>query len=206
MQIKQIFSSGFSPDKVNEAQQLIQSKASEVREAVGGASQEAWEKVMKEAAPYLDKLPDVRKLLEDNASAFMAAGLSQGGAAQEVLARVKDAAQGDAAKNKEKLEDLKDFVQKKAEEARQRGGRGLEGGWQSLQEWIRSMPGGEEALKKVPDVDVGVLAQVAQNRGDEAKKLMGETYEDILKVLKEKADKAKKIAGKAKEESKEKSS
>ena len=89
---------------------------------MGGASQETWEKVMKDAAPHLDKLPDVRKLLEDNASAFMAAGLSQGGAAQEVLARVKDAAQGDAAKNKEKLKELKDFVQKKAEEARQRGG------------------------------------------------------------------------------------
>ena len=59
-------------------------------------------------------------------------------------------------------------------------------------------------MKKVPDVDVGMLAQVAQNRGDEAKKLMGETYEDILKVLKEKAEKAKKIAGKAQEESKEK--
>lgn len=54
------------------------------------------------------------------------------------------------------------------------------------------MPGGEEALKKVPDVDVGMLAQVAQNRGDEAKKLMGETYEDILKVL----GKRRKLRGK----------
>lgn len=170
----------------------------------GGASKEAWNKALKEATPYLDKLPDIRKLLEDNASAFTAAGVSQGGAAQEVFRRVKDVAQGDAAKNKEKLQELKDFVQKKVEEARQGGDGG--GGWQSLQEWIRSMPGGEEALKKVPDVDVGVLAQVAQNRGDEARKLMGETYEDVLKVLKEKADKAKKIAGKAKEESTEKSS
>lgn len=201
-QITQIFSSGFSLDKLNEAQQLIQSKASEVSKATSGASQEAWNKALKEASPYLDKLPDIRKLLEDNASAFIAAGLSKGGAAQEVLGRLKDAAQGDGAMNKEK--ELKDFVQRKVEEVGQRGEGGLEGGWHALHGWIRSMPGGEEALKKVPDVDVGVLAQIAQNRGDEAKKLMGETYEDVLKVLNEKAEKAKKIAGKAKEESKDK--
>ena len=192
MQIKKLFSSGFSPDKVNEAQQLIESKTSEVREAVGGASQEAWNEALEEAAPYLDKLPDIRKLLEENAPAFMAAGLSQESAAREVLARVKDAAQGDVAKSKEKLQELKSFVQKKAEEVRQRSERSRGGGLQALQEWIRSMPGGEEALKKVPDVDVGMLAQVAQNRGDEAKKLMGETYEDILKVL----GKRRKLRGK----------
>ena len=128
MQIKKLFSSGFSPDKVNEAQQLIESKTSEVREAVGGASQEAWNEALEEAAPYLDKLPDIRKLLEENASAFMAAGLSQESAAREVLARVKDAAQGDVAKSKEKLQELKSFVQKKVEEVRQRSERSRGGG------------------------------------------------------------------------------
>ncbi|KZT65978.1 hypothetical protein DAEQUDRAFT_759070 [Daedalea quercina L-15889] len=205
-QIRKIFSSGFSTEKLNEARELIQSKVSEISNAAGGASQEAWNKALKEAAPYLDKLPDVRKVIENNASALMAAGLSQGGAAQEVLARVKEAAEGDASKNKEKLQELKDFVKKKADGVKQRGGKGLETGWQSLQDWIRSMPGGEEALKKVPNVDMGVLAQVAQNRSDDAKKLMGETYEDILKVLQEKANKAKKIAGETKEETKQKSS
>ncbi|KAH9832258.1 uncharacterized protein C8Q71DRAFT_268795 [Rhodofomes roseus] len=205
-QIGKIFSSGFSPDKLNEAQELVRSKASEISEAAGGTSQEAWDKVLKEATPYLDKLPDIRKLVEDNASAFMAAGLSQGGAAQEVLARVKEAAEGGAAKNKEKLKELKDFVQAKADEARQRGEKGSQGGLQSLQEWIRGMPGGEEALKKVPDVNVEALMQVAQSRGDDAKKLMGETYEDILKVLQEKAKKAEKIAAEGKEEAKQKSS
>ncbi|TFY58917.1 hypothetical protein EVJ58_g6114 [Rhodofomes roseus] len=205
-QIGKIFSSGFSPDKLNEAQELVRSKASEISEAAGGTSQEAWDKVLKEATPYLDKLPDIRKLVEDNASAFMAAGLAQGGAAQEVLARVKEAAEGGAAKNKEKLKELKDFVQAKADEARQRGEKGSQGGLQSLQEWIRGMPGGEEALKKVPDVNVEALMQVAQSRGDDAKKLMGETYEDILKVLQEKAKKAEKIAAEGKEEAKQKSS
>ena len=113
---------------MNEAQQLIESKTSEVREAVGGASQEAWNEALEEAAPYLDKLPDIRKLLEENASAFMAAGLSQESAAREVLARVKDAAQGDVAKSKEKLQELKSFVQKKAEEVRQRSERSRGGG------------------------------------------------------------------------------
>lgn len=202
-QILKIFSSGFSPDKLNEAKDLVQSKASEIGDAAGGASQDAWNKVLKEATPYLDKLPDIRKLVEENASAFVAAGVSQGGAAQEVLVRIKEAAEGDTAKNKEKMQELKDFVQAKAKEARQRGGQGAEGGLQSLQEWIRSMPGGEEALKKVPDLDVDALTQIAQNKGDDAKKLMGETYEDILKVLQDKANKAKKIAGEGKEEAKQ---
>ncbi|KAH9920089.1 uncharacterized protein B0H18DRAFT_957264 [Fomitopsis serialis] len=205
-QILKIFSSGVSPDKLNEAKDLVQSKVSEISNVAGGASQDAWNKALKEATPYLDKLPDIRKLVEENVSAFVAAGVSQGGAAQEVLARIKEAAEGDAAKNKEKMQELKDFVQAKANEAKQSGGKGTEGGLQSLQEWIRSMPGGEEALKKVPDLDVNALTQIAQSKGDDAKKLMGETYEDILKVLQDKADKAKKIAGEGKEEAKQKKS
>ena len=122
---------------------------------------------------------------------------------QEIFKKVKETAEGDGMKNKEKLKELCDFVQKKAEEAEQQTSRQREHGWESLQDWIRTMPGGEEALKRVPDVKVFV--KVSQERREDAKKLAQETYEAVLQVLEEKGQKAKQLAEEVKEDTKKSS-
>ena len=94
---------------------------------------------------------------------------------------------------------LKDFVSRKAREAEEHGSKELERGWQSLQEWIRTMPGGDEALERLPDVKVFV--QVSREKSDEAKKLAKETYEDVLRVLEEKSKKAKRLAEEVQDDS-----
>ncbi|TBU29589.1 hypothetical protein BD311DRAFT_266400 [Dichomitus squalens] len=206
-QIREIFSKGFSQDSINQARELVQSKTSEVRKIVKASSQEAWNKSIEEASPYLDNIPEIKQLLNDNASAFIAAGATglTGGSSstQELFSRIKDLAQGDALKNKEKMNELRDFVKEKAHEAEEQGSQELERGWQSLQEWIRTMPGGDEALERLPDVKVFV--QVSREKSDEAKKLVKETYEGVLRVLEEKGKKAKQLAGEVQDDSKKRS-
>lgn len=59
---------------------------------------------------------------------------------------------------------------------------------------------GSQALDKLPDLKS--FAELSQKRGDDAKKLAKETYDEIFKVLQDKAQKAKKIAEETKEEGK----
>ncbi|PCH43567.1 hypothetical protein WOLCODRAFT_122202 [Wolfiporia cocos MD-104 SS10] len=202
--IKTIFSKGSGLEQLDEARELIQKKTSEVSNLAESSSKEAWDEALKEASPYLDKMPDIKKLIDENASKLIAAGMAQGGAAREVLAQVKQVAESDSAKNKQKLQELREFIQKKAEEAQHQGSWNIDQSWKMLQGWIKTMPGGEEALKKVPDV--GAFAKLAQNRGEDAKKLTQETYDEILKILEEKGKEAKELAEKSQQDAKKSSS
>ncbi|RDX50135.1 hypothetical protein OH76DRAFT_1381302 [Lentinus brumalis] len=207
-QIKDIFSKGFTQDSIDEARRLIQSKTSEIRKFAQSSSQEAWDRALKEATPYLDKVPEIKQLLNDNRDKFIAAGaatLTSGSSSyQEIFARIKDAAQGDLAKNKDKVDELRKLVEEKAREAETQGSKQLERGWESLQDWIRMMPGGDDALERIPDVKVFV--KVSQERGEDAKKLAKETYEAVLQVLEEKGKKAKQLSEEVKDDTKKKSS
>ncbi|KAI0769674.1 hypothetical protein BD413DRAFT_476947 [Trametes elegans] len=207
-QIQEIFSKGFSQEGIDQARELIQSKTSQVRKIAQSSAQDAWNQALKEAGPYLDKVPEIKQLLTENQDKFIAAGAATltGGSSstQEIFKRIKESAQGDNAKNKEKVKELRDFVQKKAEEAEEQGSARLERGWESLQDWIRTMPGGEDALKRVPDVKVFV--KVSQDRREDAKKLAQETYEAVLEVLEEKGKKAKQLADDVKHDTNKKSS
>ncbi|KAI0743833.1 hypothetical protein C8Q80DRAFT_1183375 [Daedaleopsis nitida] len=206
-QISEIFSKGFSQDSIDQARRLIQSKTEELRKVAQSSSQAAWDGALKEAAPYLDKFPELKQLLNENADKFIAAGAATmtGGSSgtQEVFARIKEAAQGDL-KNKDKMKELRDFVQAKARDAEDSGSQQLERGWESLQQWIRAMPGGEDALKRMPDVKVFV--KVSQEKSEDAKKLAKETYEAVLEVLEEKGKKAKRLSEEVQQDAKKSSS
>ena len=201
-QIQDIFSKGFSNEGVAKAQQLVESKTSEVRKFVQSSSQDAWSRAMKEATPYLDKLPEIKQLLSDNADKLVSLGA--GGGMQELFTRIKKAADGDAAKNKDTMRELREFVQGRVREAEAHGGQQLERGWESLREWVRAMPGGEDAVRRMPDMKVFV--RVSQERGEDAKKLAQETYEEVMRVLQEKAKKAKQLSEEAKKDAKRSSS
>lgn len=204
-QVQKIFEKGFSADALNQARELIQSKTDEVRKLAEKSSQDAWKRTLQEAGPYLDKLPDIKQVVEENAQKFIAAGtVSLSGSSstvQEVFARVKEVAESGDDKKKQ---ELKDFISKKASDAEQQSKGTAQKGWQALEQWIKAIPGGEEALQKVPDAKV--VLQLSQERSEDAQKLTKETYEDILKVLQEKGAKAKKLVNKTKDEAKEKPS
>ncbi|KZT08410.1 uncharacterized protein LAESUDRAFT_723926 [Laetiporus sulphureus 93-53] len=201
-QVMEMFSKGFNPDRLNEARELLQSKTDEIRKLAKSSGQDAWNKAVQEASPFLDKLPEIRKLLENNANEFAAAGVAQGNAAQEVFARVKEAAEGDVLKSKEKMKELQEFVLKKAQEAQELWS--MDRGWNGMQDWLTAISGGEEILQKTPDI--GAFTQLAHQRGEDARKLTKETYDDIVKVLEEKGRKAKQLAERTRQETKQKPS
>ena len=97
VQLKSIFAKGFSQDALSQARDLIESKSSQIQEVARRASQKAWEGSITRSSAYLDKLPDIRQLLSDNASKFIAAGASSVDAsseeAEEVLDKVKEVAE-----------------------------------------------------------------------------------------------------------------
>ncbi|KAL6308114.1 hypothetical protein BKA93DRAFT_599867 [Sparassis latifolia] len=197
-QVKDIFSKGFSPERLNQAKELIQAKTEAVGKLAETSSQDAWNKAVQQAEPYLDKLPEIKHLLNENASKFIAAGSGSSTVAQEVLARVREAAEAGVSGNEEKMRELRNFVSKKASQAENDGRGSIEKGWDALQQWIKTVPGGEDALEKTPEVKTFI--QLSRERSDDAQKLTHETYEAVLKVLEEKGQKAKKLIGKSEED------
>ncbi len=140
-------------------------------------------------------MPEIQQILSDHASDFVSAGAASFTEAtsgtEELFSRIKDAARTDVLKNEKKMAELRDYVLQKVREAGEQRSRQFERGWGSLQEWIRSNPGGDEALQRLPDLQVFV--QVSRDRRDEAEDLRKETYEEIIRVLDEKGKKAKQL-------------
>ncbi|KAG8921876.1 hypothetical protein FRC00_008100, partial [Tulasnella sp. 408] len=102
--------------------------------------------------------------------------------------------------------EVKDYVQQKIDEAKKKGGPQFDAAWSAAQGWLKSVPGGEKALETAKDIDISALSQIATSKSEDAKKLLEETYSDVLSVLKEKSEKAKKLAEGAKDEAEQKGS
>ena len=129
-QIQDIMSnSKNTPDALNRARKLAQEKAQQVKETI-------WSTAEKE----VESNPELKKLLNDNKNTFIAAGSSLGSLG-EVIEHVKQAAKNGG--DKEKIKELGEFIKGKAKESEGRG-------WEGLQSWVKSMPGGEEVSPLFP--------------------------------------------------------
>jgi len=74
----------------------------------------------------------------------------------------------------------------------------FENGWENFQAMAKTVPGGEEVLKKAPHVQA--LLTAVKERGDDAKQLAQETWQDVVRVLEEKGKKAEKLGKEVKDE------
>jgi hypothetical protein len=131
-QIQDVMSNSKStPDALNRARQLVEEKSQQLKELV-------WDKAAKE----VESNPELKDLLNKNKGAFIAAGSSLG-SFSEVIQHVRDVATGGF--DKEKVKDLTEFVQSRAKDAQNRG-------WEGLQSWVKSIPGGGEVRLCSPAV------------------------------------------------------
>ncbi|KAH6678695.1 hypothetical protein B0J14DRAFT_583271 [Halenospora varia] len=166
---------GVGLGSVEKIRQLIQEKIEKVKKL----GDEAWKKGLEEAKPLLDKNPEVKKLVEENAD-----NLKQGNVS-ELVKQVKGAV------SSENLDDLKKYIKDSGEKVKKNGfGKNIE-------QYINMIPGGKEVLPKLMK-----LQEVAKTRGDEAEKILKDTYKDISDVLQKKTAEVEKLAEKAKEDSK----
>ncbi|KAF5023263.1 hypothetical protein F66182_4675 [Fusarium sp. NRRL 66182] len=179
-QVKDIFAGGFSAASIAKAKKLIDDKVEQVKKL----GDEAWNKGLEQAKPYLDKNPKIKELIEKNADA-----LKQGNVA-ELFKRAKSAADsGD-------LGDLEKYVKDATEKAKSKGSE-LSGGWVDLDKYIKQIPNGGEVMEKLQH-----LSEVADKHKEEGERLFKETVEELRQVLEKKSEKAEEIADKAKKEAK----
>lgn len=174
-QAKEILAGGVSAANLDKVRRLVEEKTEQVKKF----GDEAWDKALEGAKPYLEKSPKVKELIEKNSDA-----LKQGNT-KEVFDQVKKAAEsGDTGA-------LEDYVNK----AKSKGKKAASG--LGIDQYFEMIPSGSEILAKVNQ-----LREVAEKHKDEGEKLLEETAEDLKKVLETKLEKAKKIAEKTKKDSK----
>jgi hypothetical protein len=140
-QVKKIFGAGVTAASIKQVSDLIQQKTKEVKELGQKAGQDAWNKASKQAKPYLDKLPDVKKSLDENMQALIGSG---GKDIQEIYEKVKEVAEKGG--NKKSIEDLQNIIKEKAKKASESSGMNWDDAWQTLEQYIKKIPGGKEVI------------------------------------------------------------
>ena len=100
-----ISTKGFSADTYNQVQKIVQEKV----ELLKKMSEQAYQKGLEQAKPYLDKNPKIKEVLDKNADAL------KGGDLGALWKQVKDAASSG------NTEDLEKFAKTQAENAKNKG-------------------------------------------------------------------------------------
>lgn len=174
-QISDILKSGVSTDTVDKIRKLVEDKSQQIKKV----GDDLWKKGMEQAKPYLDKNPQAKELVEKNADA-----LKQGNVAQLYTAIKESVSSGN-------MEQLEKYVKEATEKTKQ-SGMGKE-----IQKYAKMIPGGDQILPKLSE-----LQEVAQKHGDEAQKILKDTYKEISDVLAKRIEQTQKLADKAKKDAK----
>lgn len=173
-QISDIVKTGVSAANIEKIRSVVQEKVDKLKQL----GDEAWKKGMEEAKPYLDKNPEIKKLVEENADVL------KQGKIQELYPRIKKAVEsGD-------MGDLQSYVKSFTDKAKDSGLGGLD-------QYIKKIPGGDQILPKLTQIQ-----EVAEKHGDEAQRIMKDTISEISEILKKKGDEAASLAEKAKKDAK----
>lgn len=174
-QIKDVVKGGVSFDTVDKIRKVIEEKTEKVKQM----GDQAWKKGLEQAKPMLEKNPEIKKLVEENADA-----LKQGNVA-ELFEKVKSAVSSG------NVDDLKEYASKAADKAKN-SGMGS-----SLEHYAKMIPGGSEILPKLLK-----LQEVAKNKSGDAEKILKETYKEVQQVLEKKTKDLEKLSEDAKKDSK----
>lgn len=124
---------------------------------------------MDQAKPYLDKNLQIKEMIEKNQDALKLGNIS------ELYEKLKE---GNA-------DQIQDYIKQATEKAKNSGmGKNME-------QYMKMIPGGDKIVPALTK-----LEEVAKKRGDEAQKILQETYDEIVEILQEKTNDAEKLAGK----------
>ena len=179
-QIRDVVKGGVSASTIPQIQSLVQEKVQKIQE-LGG---KVWDQGMEKAKPYLDKSPEVQKLVYENKEK-----LKKQGNVQELYEKVKNAVQSG------NTDSLKQYVQNTVKKAGQSGEEGRGGG--GIEKYLNMVPGGSEIMPKLTQ-----LQQIAQEHGEEAENIVKDTFKEIQEVLQKRIGEAEELAQKAKKNAK----
>jgi hypothetical protein len=172
--VQDALKSGFSFDTFGKVKSIVQETTQELQKM----GDQAWQKAMEQAKPYLEKNPQLKELVEKNKTQLMQ------GNAMELAQKVKDAASSG------KTEDLKKYVHDTVNK-----GNSMTGGGGGLENYFNMIPSGGSIWSNLSQLQEG-----AQKHGKEAEKLLKEAMAEVQQVLSKKAEEGKKLAEKAKQD------
>jgi hypothetical protein len=178
-QVRDVLAGGLTAANFEKVRKLVEEKVEQVKKL----GDEAWNKGLEQAKPYLDKNPKIKELLEKNADT-----LKQGNT-KELFENVKKAAEsGD-------FGDFEKYVNNFVDHAKSKGSQ--YGKIFGLDKYFDMIPGGSEILPKLKQ-----MKDVAEKHSEEGEKLLKETLEELKQLLEKKSKKAEDIVNKAKQEAK----
>jgi len=182
-QIKDVLKGGMSFDTIDKIKKVIEEKTEKVK----GMGEEAFKKGLEQAKPYLDKNPEIKKVVEENKESL------QKGNTGEVMKKISEALYNN------NPESLKEYIKQAGEKAKQSTGFDFGNIGDNLEQYAKMIPGGEEILPKLKK-----LQEVAKSRGDDAEKILKGTYKDVQDVLQKRTAEVEKLAEQAAKDAKKK--
>ena len=180
-QVGDILKNGIGAGTLPQIQSLIQDKTQKMQEM----GNKLWDQGMEKAKPYLDKSPEVKKLIEENKDK-----LKQGNA-MELVQKIKDSVQSG------NMDNLKQYVQSTVDKTK-KSSSGGGGGGGGLEQYLQMIPGGGEIVPQLMK-----MYQIAQEHGEDAEKIAKEAIHEIEDVLKRRVGEAQDLAKKANEKRKQ---
>jgi hypothetical protein len=129
---------------------------------------ETWKKGMEQAKPYLDQNPQIKEMVEKNQDVLKLGNIT------ELYEKLRE---GNA-------DQIQDYI-KQATETAMNSGVG-----KNMEQYMKMIPGGDKIVPALTK-----LEEVAKKRGDEAQKILKETYDEVAEILQKTQD-AEKLAGK----------
>ncbi|GAA5827949.1 hypothetical protein JCM5353_007755 [Sporobolomyces roseus] len=197
---------GFNSETYESAKKLLAEKKNEITKFSQKAGKDAWETSSKAASPFLEKVPDVKQLLDENLDKVSGyVGEDRVKIVKDVYAELADIGKSNKSVE-EKTKLAKELVESKLGKSSQFASvvgdkaNDLVGGGKK---WLESAVPGLGGMTKVFDeVDIKALKELASKRGEDGEKLLNSTYEEIKQILSKKSEEAKKLAEKSAEEAK----
>ncbi|KAL8911947.1 MAG: hypothetical protein Q9172_007578 [Xanthocarpia lactea] len=180
-QIGDVLKNGIGAGTLPQIQSLIQDKTQKMQEM----GNKLWDQGMEQAKPYLDKSPEVKKLIEENKDK-----LKQGNA-MELVQKIKDSVQSG------NMDSLKQYVRSTVDKTKKSSSVGGGGGG-GLEQYLQMIPGGGEIVPQLTK-----MYQIAQEHGEDAEKIAKEAIREIEDVLKRRVGEAQDLAKKANEKRKQ---
>lgn len=168
-QIKSIMKSGVSMESAAKIRSLVEEKM----EFIKKMGDEAWDKGLKEAKPYLDKSPKVKELLEKNADSLKRGNVT------ELWQKVKDSVESG------NVESIENYVKSTVEKGKSQG---------------KSMAGGAEEYINSMMPKLSSLLKISSKHGKQAENLVKETIDEMQEVLKKRFKEAEEIAEEGKDD------
>ncbi|KDE05445.1 hypothetical protein MVLG_04135 [Microbotryum lychnidis-dioicae p1A1 Lamole] len=190
---KIVANGGLNAETLDAVKKLLADKTQEITALGQRAGSDAYAASAKAASPLLDKLPDVKSLLEDNLKKVeQYIGKENVGVVKDLYADLEKISKNGKSLD-EQAKEAKKLVESRVGSFDELKKKGLS----QAQKGLENIPGLEEAAKFYNSADLAELKKLAEKHGEKSKDILDSTYEEIKQILAKKVEEARKVGEQA---------